>query len=959
MFKIIKRFILRLFWSLLPNFSFFFNWLSFNKIFKFLRNCIIDLRAAVLPLRLIIQTALVDIRLIILKYYDWVKNLLFQYRLAYIIRLAFLIFLLYRPTLIELDSFYWTLSVFFYFLSNNFFFFSSYIIPIWDWSFDSPTLYALSAIFFFPALWTSRRFKRRAKKRHKIILRDDEVYLAFYWAQRIFVSTFYFAICYASFFFISIFLSLIYLYLTDLDFANTSMFFFFAYVYSTKYFPLFSKLLGNGFIFFAPIFFKFFLNFLYVFFELYVFTFLTWFGGNLLFIFVKLSSWVVLFTLSILSLYLYSVFEFIKDLALISLLLKSSLSYEFDIVGFYKILDVFKNFLFSDNFFIFIFLILKFVLNFFLSVSCYFVKVLFSCLSFLINLLIPASVLSILSANFMFLRDLVVLNFCSFIIDFLGFVIKLLNSYFADLTFFGLISTWYGYLSHGVQRGVLYNSFANWVFIHLYASIIAFWFLDFDFRVSVKTPPKTPNTLLKEAKRTHEWIPHNMDFLTLQISESKIYFAMLDISFEHVESLQFIYGDFEYIDEEYDMEDDTPDEEEWDNESEETLKVREIIESDLGFTKRPTKMTEDDPLNSKSGLERHYLGEIVGEPELVYVEEALTWAFSSLYFPTFEELHFRDSLFSDWIFDPDEDLTFFEFLLLLPFLLFCVYVWFFHRRRKKHYRAYLRMFIPVRRTVFSGWWLESFLGFPVGEWVRYFFDKMRKYTAPDAKFRNVYRFRMFRNRQKFKLMQLESWHFERLRLKLYRDTLKSLEDFTGMSVRFLAPNRKRHYLYSTVRKFKQDTRSWALMGDWSTYFWKPLPRAERVSYFFDWLQVSVPHLIDKYINKGRRKKKFRRNLWRTIQHIPGHLSMPFIPKQWYSRFDNTFLFFPVNNTKYNYSYYNYFGWRHNRTEWKRYAFTPGNVTDQVFWYNRGLQRRDYNLYKRYLRRRRLMRVLQF
>lgn len=149
----------------------------------------------------------------------------------------------------------------------------------------------------------------------------------------------------------------------------------------------------------------------------------------------------MLFTLSILSLYLYSVFEFIKDLALISLLLKSSLSYEFDIVGFYKILDVFKNFLFSDNFFIFIFLILKFVLNFFLSVSCYFVKVLFSCLSFLINLLIPASVLSILSANFMFLRDLVVLNFCSFIIDFLGFVIKLLNSYFADLTFFGLIST--------------------------------------------------------------------------------------------------------------------------------------------------------------------------------------------------------------------------------------------------------------------------------------------------------------------------------------------------------------------------------------------------------------------------------------------------------------------------------------------------------------------------------------
>jgi hypothetical protein len=112
-----------------------------------------------------------------------------------------------------------------------------------------------------------------------------------------------------------------------------------------------------------------------------------------------------------------------------------------------------------------------------------------------------------------------------------------------------------------------------------------------------------------------------MDFLTLQTSETKIYFAMLDISFEHVESLQFIYGDFEYIDEEYDTEDETPDEEELFNESEETLKVREIIESDLGFTKRPARMTDHDPLDSKGGLERHYLSEIVGEPELIYIEE--------------------------------------------------------------------------------------------------------------------------------------------------------------------------------------------------------------------------------------------------------------------------------------------------------------------------------------------------
>jgi hypothetical protein len=114
-----------------------------------------------------------------------------------------------------------------------------------------------------------------------------------------------------------------------------------------------------------------------------------------------------------------------------------------------------------------------------------------------------------------------------------------------------------------------------------------------------------------------------MDFLTLQTNEAKIYFAMLDISFEHVESLQFIYGDFEYIDEEYDTEDETPDEEELFNESEETLKVREIIESDLGFTKRPTKMRDADPLDSNTSLERHYLSEIVGEPELLYIEDSL------------------------------------------------------------------------------------------------------------------------------------------------------------------------------------------------------------------------------------------------------------------------------------------------------------------------------------------------
>jgi hypothetical protein len=50
---------------------------------------------------------------------------------------------------------------------------------------------------------------------------------------------------------------------------------------------------------------------------------------------------------------------------------------------------------------------------------------------------------------------------------------------------------------------------------------------------------------------------------------------------------------------------------------------------------------------------------------------------------------------------------------------------------------------------------------------------MRHHTAPDVKFRSVHKFRMYRARQKFKLMQLEAFHFERLRLIMYKDTLKN------------------------------------------------------------------------------------------------------------------------------------------------------------------------------------------
>lgn len=877
----------------------------------------------------------------------------------YIVRLAFIICLLYKPTLLDLDSLYWTLATLFYFISNNIFFITSYILPFPDWSLGSPVFKLLLLFSFFPALFLSKRFKRRLLKKNKLILQDDELYLAFKWAQRIFIFTFYFLAWYISFFLLSIFIPFLYIYAFGPDVGNITELYYVTYFNKSKYLSFISNFFFNkNFFYFTPIFLSLTIKFIYSFFSLYVFPFVIPVFFFFIFFILNFFGYPFLFIFSILKIYFFASFIFFKNVLFFFFFLKKLFFVGSSLISLGILIDIFKNFLFSDNFIIFLFFIFKslglqvfalflFILNYILS---YFLT--------FITWLLPLHFSQVLGSNFSIFSDFILTYIYSLLIHALNFVIPLLTIYLKDLTVFGLLSTWYEYLNHGVQRGILSNSLLNWAFVHLYASIIAFWFLDFDFRVSLKTPPKTPHTLLKEAKRTQDWVPQSMDFLTLQTSETKIYFAMLDISFEHVESLQFIYGDFEYIDEEYDTEDETPDEEELFNESEETLKVREIIESDLGFTKRPARMTDEDPLDSKSGLERHYLSEIVGEPELIYIEEPVKWAFAALYTPTFEELHFRDSLFSDWIFDPDEDLTFFEFLVLFPFLFYCLYVWFFHRKRGKHYRAYLRFFVPSRRLVFSGWWVEDFLGIPLGDNVRYFFDKMRHHTAPDVKFRSVHKFRMYRARQKFKLMQLEAFHFERLRLKLYRDTLQNWENFTERSIKFLAPNRKKHYLYSTVRQFKQETRRWAMFGDWAVFFWKPESTPERITLFFDSLQVSLARLVESYVNRKGRKK-FRKNLWRTIQHIPGHISMPYYPKHWYDRFANTFLFYPSVTTKYNYSYYNYIGWRDNRSRWRRYAFTPGNVTNKIFDYDRNLQRRDYNLYKRWQRRRRLMRVFQF
>lgn len=952
MFKKIKILLLKIFWTVLPDFNnngFFLN--LWDKLFNFLY----DLKLIFLPIKIFIFNFFFDLKAYIAKHLTLLWNLITKHRLMYIIRLLILIFLLYRPTLVDLDSIYWTFSIIFYFFTNNFFFISSNIVPFANWSLQSVPLKFFIFLAFFPALFSSRRLKRRVMKKNRYVMPDDDIIFAFQWAQRIFIYSSYFIFWYVFFLIFSIFLPLIFIYFSDFDFSFTTMSVYLAFLKDYKYLvPIFNFFYSNDYFFFGFFLFKMFCKFTYIFFNLYVFSIFLFTATIIKYSIIQFFY----FFISFLSLHCFFLMKVLKNILLTIIFIKSLLVSWYSSLNVSVLISIFKNFLFSDNFIIFLFLILKSIFKYFFSLlfnlfSC---TVHIICKGFLFFL--PDYLINPLSLHFSLLLDFFLIKFYSVIIATLDFLIVILNTYLKDLTFFGLASTWFEHLNQGLQRGLSQNSLLNWFFVHLYASIIAFWFLDFDFRVSVKTPPKTPQTLLKEAKLTQDWIPQSMDFLTLQTNEAKIYFAMLDISFQHVESLQFIYGDFEYIDEEYDMEDETPDEEELFNESEETVKVREIIESDLGFTTRPHKMSDGDPLDSQTSLERHYLNEIVGEPELIYIEDSLKWMFASLYSPTFEELHYKDSLFSEWIFDPDEDLTFFEFILLFPVLFYCVYIWFFRRKRKKNFRSYLRFFIPSRRLVFSGWWVEDFLGLPLGEWGRYFFDKMRHHTAPDVKFRSVHKFRMYRARQKFKLMQLEAFHFERLRLIMYKDTLKNWEAFTAMSIKFLAPNKHFHHLYSTVMQFRRETKDWAAFGDWAKFFFKPEPRPERISFFFDALQISLPRLVEKYINR-RGTKKFRKNLWRTVQHIPGHLSMPYYPKKWYSRFSNTYLFFPSVETKYNYSYYNYIGWRDNRARWRRYAFTPGNVTDKVLGFNRNLQQRDYNLYKRWQKRRRLMRVFQF
>jgi len=44
--------------------------------------------------------------------------------------------------------------------------------------------------------------------------------------------------------------------------------------------------------------------------------------------------------------------------------------------------------------------------------------------------------------------------------------------------------------------------------------------------------------------------------------------------------------------------------------------------------------------------------------------------------------------------------------------------------------------IAVRRRIFSGFFVEDFLGIPLGDYGRRMVDAYRRYKSPEARFRN-------------------------------------------------------------------------------------------------------------------------------------------------------------------------------------------------------------------------------
>lgn len=75
-------------------------------VWGFIKSYAVDLLLVLSPIKVIFKNFISDIGLAFSKYWGRFFGLVVQHRLMYIVRLALLIFLLYRPTIIELDSLY-------------------------------------------------------------------------------------------------------------------------------------------------------------------------------------------------------------------------------------------------------------------------------------------------------------------------------------------------------------------------------------------------------------------------------------------------------------------------------------------------------------------------------------------------------------------------------------------------------------------------------------------------------------------------------------------------------------------------------------------------------------------------------------------------------------------------------------------------------------------------------------
>lgn len=213
-------------------------------------------------------------------------------------------------------------------------------------------------------------------------------------------------------------------------------------MYPIKYFSLFYNLFFKAnFIFFGFIFFKLVVIIFYLLFEIYIFPILIFFLINSFFFFWWWLSYFTLFLVSGLKIFFYPVFKILKLLALLGVFLKPLVTFDISMFGLRAFIDVFKNFLFSDNYVIFIFFILKSIVNFFFFNVLYILKVIFSFLSWTLSLFLPPVLLKVFSINLLFFKDLITLNMCTMIINVLDFFINILNTYLKDLSFFGLVST--------------------------------------------------------------------------------------------------------------------------------------------------------------------------------------------------------------------------------------------------------------------------------------------------------------------------------------------------------------------------------------------------------------------------------------------------------------------------------------------------------------------------------------